>query len=107
MSDKYILDDKGLPVEEPDMLVWARWFETMGKQRIVAHTTIGDDVYVSTVFLGLDHSFGAGPSPVLWETMVFGGPHDQYQKRYCSREEAERGHQKAVEMVQGVGVLPQ
>lgn len=53
-----------------------------------------DGVRVSTVFLGLDHSFGAGP-PVLWETMIFGGDHDEYQERYTSYEDAVEGHARA------------
>ena len=28
-----------------------------------------------TVFLGLDHDFLDRGDPILWETMVFGGPH--------------------------------
>lgn len=51
-----------------------------------------DEVTVSTVFLGLDHRmFGEGP-PILFETLVFGGPNDGRMERYCTWEEAERGH---------------
>ena len=50
---------------------------------------------VSTVFLGIDHSFGEGP-PILWETMIFDGPHDQFQERYTSKEEAIAGHERAM-----------
>lgn len=28
--------------------------------------------------------------------MIFGGPHDQYQRRYETKEEALRGHAEAV-----------
>jgi hypothetical protein len=45
------------------------------------------------VFLGLDHSFRQGP-PILWETMVFGGPLDGEMMRYTSRAEAFDGHQE-------------
>ena len=48
-------------------------------------------VCVSTVFLGLDHGGDGGP-PVLWETIVFGGEHDQDCERYTSQKEAEQGH---------------
>jgi hypothetical protein len=54
-------------------------------------------VYVSTVFLGLDHSFGEGP-PQLFETMIFGGEHDEYQERYSTWDEAEAGHKKACKL---------
>ena len=50
---------------------------------------------VSTVFLSMDHGFGKG-RPVLYETMIFGGPRDQYQERYCTRAEAEAGHARTV-----------
>lgn len=63
----------------------------------VSKTEIGD-ISVSTVFLGVDHSFGEG-SPVLFETMIFGGEHDGYQERYCTWDEAEAGHARAVELV--------
>lgn len=54
--------------------------------------------YVSTVFLGLDHRFGQG-EPLVFETMVFGGPLDQEQERYSTWDEAEAGHKAMVERV--------
>lgn len=54
------------------------------------------DVTVSTVFLGLDHSLGAG-RPLLFETMVFGGSDDQWQERYQTYEQAIAGHHAACE----------
>lgn len=62
--------------------------------RRVADDTIGD-VRVSTIFLGIDHGWGEGP-PQLFETMVFGGPHDGDQERYASWEEAAEGHARIV-----------
>ena len=98
MSDKYILDSHGNPVPEKDTLKWAEWF---GKRdRHLALDKLPNGVRVSTVFLGLDHSFGDGP-PVLWETMIFGGLNDQYQQRYSSREDAVAGHKRAVLMAKG------
>jgi len=97
MSDKYILEGKEpKPVE--DVLEWGRWFETADRR--VALTKLPNKVEVSTVFLGLDHSFG-GDKPILFETMIFGGKHDQYQERYATWEEAEQGHKQAVELVAG------
>lgn len=57
-------------------------------------------VRVSTVFLGIDHNWGRGP-PVLWETMIFGGPHDEFQERYSSHESAVAGHARAVRIARG------
>jgi hypothetical protein len=65
--------------------------------RRVALDVVGD-ARVSTVFLALDHSFGGG-TPLLWETMIFGGKHDQFQERYSSEAQARAGHRRAVEMV--------
>ena len=64
----YILDkDKKVKRATPEE--WAKWFEHHDKDRIVKQENIGG-IRVSTVFLGLDHSFGKGP-PILWETMCF------------------------------------
>ena len=86
MSDHYILDENRQPVKV-DLMQWAGWFS---KDRHVAKTEVGD-AEVSTVFLGLDHQYGDGP-PLIFETLVFGGPLDQEMERYSTWEEAERGH---------------
>jgi hypothetical protein len=86
---KYILVN-GEPVEEPDLTKWGEWFEGNSTERIVARTKIGD-AEVSTVFLSIDHSF-LEKGPVLWETMVFGGPLGGKMNRYRTRAQAEAGH---------------
>lgn len=91
----YILNGKE-PVLETDLLKFGQWFETAN--RIVKQTHLPDNIKVSTVFLGIDHGFGSD-KPVLFETMVFGGEHDQYQDRYSTWDEAEAGHQKTIEMI--------
>lgn len=93
MSDKFILVE-GKPVLEPDLIKWAKWFET--GNRVVEQTQLEENIQVSTVFLGFDHSFGYGHDPVLWETIVFGGTLDGEMDRYTSLEEAKRGHNKWV-----------
>lgn len=77
---------------------WARWFETA--DRIVKNTPVGD-AKVSTVFLGIDHSFREMGEPLLFETMVFGGQMHGEQERYSTWEEAEKGHEKMVERLRG------
>ena len=83
---QYILDAEGRPVPEPDFLKWSMWMyshNSEGKDsRIVKHTNIGK-VLVSTVFLGLNSS---PRRLLLWETMIFAGEHDGYQRRYESRK---------------------
>ena len=66
-----------------------------------ADRTIGSDVVihgehivrVSTVYLGLDHSFFGG-IPLIFETMMFSTDEsiDQGQWRYATKEQAIRGH---------------
>jgi len=92
----YILDADNKPVAV-DMPTWGEFFETLSN-RIVDYTEINSQIYVSTVFLGLDHRhFGDGP-PILFETMVFGGPisMDQACWRYASWDDACVGHVVAV-----------
>jgi hypothetical protein len=95
MSDKYILDGHQAVLTD-DLIEWARWFETA--ERYVAQDEPVPGVEVSTVFLGFDRSFGRA-TPLLFETMVFGGPLDQEQERYSTWEEAEQGHQAMLQKV--------
>lgn len=94
MTNKYILREK-TPILEPDLIKWAKNFET--EDRRVAQDVIGD-VKISTVFLGVDHSFGIS-KPLLFETMVFGGKFDQEQDRYSTWDEAVQGHKNMVDKV--------
>ena len=72
----------------------------------VDKTELGDDAWVSTVFLGMDHSFGREGGPVLFETMVFGGPLDGEQDRYRTIDEARAGHAAMVERARAAAVAP-
>lgn len=57
---------------------------------------------ISTVDLGLGHSFGIG-EPLYYETMIFSddeeNPFEYYQERYTTEEEARKGHKKAIKYV--------
>ena len=98
MNDKYILDGhKAIPA---DLMTWAKWFQTA--ERHVADEMVGS-VRISTIFLGLDHSFG-GSRPLLFETMIFGGSLDQEMRRYSTWKEAEAGHKKMVEQVKATSL---
>lgn len=93
MTDKYILQGRK-PVLANSFAEWGRFFGKPANRR-VEETQIGN-VRISTVFLGIDHNFsGAGP-PVLFETMVFGGPLGGEQRRYCTWTEAKRGHKRMI-----------
>lgn len=95
MNGRYKLDENGNAVEVKDLMEWANWLETAN--RSIGKDVVGD-VRVSTVFLGLDYSFSGGV-PVLWETMVFGGPLDGEEERYTSKEDALKGHAAMLERV--------
>lgn len=85
----YILNEKHEPVPEPDVVKAAVWFEHF-PNRVVMQHDIGES-FVSTVFLGLDHSLGNGP-PVLFETLIQGGPLNDHQERYVTWDQAVAGH---------------
>lgn len=97
----YILDDQHNPVLVDDLLTWANWFEAA--DRHVALTEL-DGVKVSTVFLGIDHNLSYGAKqPILFETMIFGGEHDEACWRCSTWQEAEAQHERVVaELLGGI-----
>lgn len=95
MSEYAILKDG--EVVECDLSVNRQWRYEHHDDRFIGRTTEGESL-VSTVFLCVNHSYGAGPD--LWfETMVFGGPLDQAMDRYTTLAEAKEGHEKMCERV--------
>jgi|SRR5581483_1218426 len=100
-----LAEDGKTPMPVKDVLEWAKFFEN-GKERILRQDHFGfrGGIMVSTVFLGMDHGFGRfHPDklyrPVLWETMIFGGEHHDWQNRACSHDEALANHAEAVALV--------
>jgi hypothetical protein len=98
MSGKFILEGT-IAVPCNNNFAWVRWMERA--DRCIARTNVGALV-VSTVFLGIDHSFGRG-DPLLFETMIFGEDAEyenleSYCERYSTWAEAEEGHARAVEV---------
>lgn len=93
----YTLDENNKPVASASVIEAATWLDKNPEKKAVKQEHIGD-IFISTVFLGLDHAWESD-IPVLWETMIFGGEHDQYQERYTSVEEALEGHQTALNLV--------
>jgi hypothetical protein len=75
-------------------MTWAPWFGNIDARR-VARTVIDAHCSVSTVFCGFDHNFGGG-EPLLFETLIFGGPLAHEMWRYSTYAEAEGGHAEAV-----------
>jgi len=79
---------------------WAEFFERRS-DRILKQDKVGK-LLVSTVFLGLDHNFGNGGKPIVFESMVLGPhtnddnsvttSHDYACERYTTYDEALAGH---------------
>lgn len=90
----YIL--KGREHEEVDLITWAKWFDVR-ENRKIAYSSSSEGWAVSTVFLGIDHSFGEGPE-LLYETMVFdsGTELDEDPIRYSTYDAAEKGHEEVL-----------
>lgn len=70
----------------------------------IGYTTIEDEK-ISTVFLHFDHSLDfitpKEPSkPVLFESMIFGGLYNDYQRRYHTYDEALEGHKNLVKALE-------
>jgi len=94
----YVLDSEHRPVLG-SLEDWARWRAANGEGH-VDYTVLSDGVTVSTVFLGIDHRFGAEGPPLLFETMIFGGPLAGYQQRYSTWDDALVGHDMALKLAQ-------
>jgi hypothetical protein len=75
---------------------WAQLLE--GSTRKVAADEIGG-ILISTVFLGLDHNFGANGPPLLFETMTFSDVFGEIQLRCNTYMQAEEMHQTVVDLV--------
>ena len=117
----YILEGKELV--EVDYMTWALWFEDACGENIsrrkVADTYLGENIWISTVFLGIDHNYRDEGPPLLFETMVFhrcdpprigiGGREHEWdgvdEWRYATYAEAEEGHARAVASAEA-GNLP-
>lgn len=89
---KYILEGK-TPVPCNDLMKWALWFEHANR---VVRGTIINGYQISTVFLGLDYSFGFS-EPKLFETLIF-APYEcdlhLYRERCATWQQAERMHER-------------
>lgn len=92
----YWVDYGGGMQKAVNLAEWSYWFENSAL-RFVGHTQVGARA-VSTVGLGLDHSFGF-EEPVLYESAIidFGPPYlAEPCERYSTREAALAGHARLV-----------
>jgi len=79
-----------------DIITWGNWMKNIRYH--VADEKVGD-IRISTIFLGIAFN----KLPLLFETMVFGGPLDRKQIRYPTWAEAEAGHKDMVRKVKAAG----
>lgn len=81
------------------MRAWVQLFESWDADGRENYRRVGSDnldengenVWVSTVWVGLDHSF-TPDTRHIFETMPFGGEHHEQTWRWCSVEHALAGH---------------
>lgn len=95
----YILDDDHhvIPVTAEE---WEIWFRE--NKQWVGFTDFTDKLWVSTMFIGLNHQFDENGPPLVFETLVRGGPLDGTGRRYSSWDDAEVGHKMFVKKVREV-----
>jgi hypothetical protein len=97
----WILDHDGNPVHlGMDFLEWSTWFEHNNRE--VRCDVVGG-VLVATIFLGIDRSWEMSGKPVLWESMIFGGPLNLTCQCYDSAAAALEGHNELVLLVKNAG----
>lgn len=112
----------GEPYPDQDTEIGSKkWFELHGqiekdlanlKYKRVAVTDLPNGYWVSTVWLGLDHSFYGG-IPLIFETMIFNkkegyrSKFDDLMERYSTEKEAVEGHKRIVKEVRRKLLLTQ
>lgn len=97
MDDEIFYGRDGKPLEG-GMSEWGKFHADSNYKIIKQEYTADHKYWVSTVWLGLDHSFG-GTIPVIFETMVFGAEAnkdgfrpDYATSRYSTEQQALAGH---------------
>lgn len=97
-NQKYTLDDNN-NVVPCDLMTWGRYMWEL-RRRIVKQERVPepDGLFVSTVFLGIDHNFDLGdPEPHLFETMIFRDGGEVYMERCSTWSQALVMHDRAVD----------
>ena len=94
---------KGTPKDPHGTLEWAKKFEDFGYRRVGETKLFRGWVQISTVWLGLDHSYSETSLPIIFESMVFirnpftgDWPVSLESQRYTSEERAALGHAEFV-----------
>lgn len=98
-------DRQGKPLTTADITTIGKLLRDKKYKIVKQETTKNGKYFVSTVWLGIDHSFNLigldqpNPNPVIFETMVFankwlrGRDYSELDlQRYCTEAEAIAGH---------------
>jgi len=90
----YRLDGSLYPPGLEGLLAWGRDLEDT-RGRMIAQDCLWNGLWLSTVWLGLDHRYGKGP-PLIFETMAFNRITDDHGDTWCERwstlDDAQVGH---------------
>lgn len=96
MFDLY--DRKGRPISVEEYGELTRQQD----YKILKQTHLDSGIWISTVWLGLDHNYGDQGPPLIFETMVFESLHnwgsDVDVQRYSTEDEALKGHDELCEL---------
>jgi len=82
-----------------DMKEWGEKLHDITYKRVV-EDTLPNGLWISTVWLGMDYSFGDDTPPLIFESMAFRNKDDMREldcARYATEEEAVAGHKLMVE----------
>lgn len=85
------------------------WYDLHPELRSVARAVITppnngegnrvDVIRVSTLFLGLDHSWRSEGPALVFETTIYGGEYDDSAWRWFTMADAQSGHQRIVDAI--------
>lgn len=107
----YILDKQHRVVEVDDPLVWGRWHDDINNRRVAldhGHDKDGD-WELSSVCLGLDHSFDEHGPPIIFETMLFrkdkSASDDGDCWRFATWQETMSFHKRKVAELRGIRLV--
>ena len=101
MNDWYNRDGQAIDVLTANRLLGDPDYKRVELTEVASVTDSSERYLVSTVWLGLDHSFTGG-NPVLFETMVFlngDTASDEWARRYNTEAEAKAGHAEIVTVI--------
>jgi hypothetical protein len=84
----YTMDEDGDIFEATDPEAWREWMEMT--DRGVKRTLLPEGCTISTAFTGRNAEWDPNKPPLLFETMVFDGPMNEYRELYQTRNMAER-----------------